>query len=231
MMYDGFTYTKKAEKKNRIRWECSRRKTVCCKGAVTTSLQRDDLHITVPHNHPADVYAAEASKVKMTMRDRVRDVRARPGQVLAAGIATAPLEVRARIGRLDSVRRNLRRQRRDGLPAEPATLADVNIVGLWAETSAQPPQPFLIFDNGTASAERVIVFSSPEQLRHLAMANRWYMDGNFAMSPPQFEQLYVIRAPLGDSAVSCVYALLSGKTLTFIKHVTKVFLVIIIIII
>lgn len=44
------------------------------------------------------------------------------------------------------------------------------------------------------------------------MADRWFMDRNFTMSPSQFQQLYVIRAPLGASAVSCVYALLSGKT-------------------
>jgi len=42
--------------------------------------------------------------------------------------------------------------------------------------------------------------------------NRWFIDGNFSMSPSQFQQLYVIRAPLGTSAVFCVYALLSGKS-------------------
>jgi len=44
------------------------------------------------------------------------------------------------------------------------------------------------------------------------MGERLFMDGNFAMSPSQFQKLYVIRAPLGASAVSCVYASLSGKT-------------------
>lgn len=133
-----------------------------------------------------DVATVDAEKVKATMRDRVRDVRARPGQVLAAGITAASQDVRLKIGRVDSVRRTLRRQRRGALPAEPATLADVNITGKWTETTAQNPQPFLIFDSGTTSAERVLIFSSPEQLRHLAMADRWFMDGNFSMSPSQF---------------------------------------------
>jgi len=53
------------------------------------------------------------------------------------------------------------------------------------------------------------------------MADRWFMDGNFAMSPSQFQQLYVIRAPLGASAVSCVYALLSGKTQTIYEILLK----------
>ena len=38
------------------------------------------------------------------------------------------------------------------------------------------------------------------------------MDGNFTIAPNIFDQLYVIRAPLGDAAVTCVYALLSGKS-------------------
>jgi len=169
-------------------------------------LLRDDLHVTVSHNHPADVAAVEALKVKTTMCDRVQDIQAQPGQVLAASVASVSQEVRVKIGRVDSIRRTLRRQRRGTLPPELATLADVNITSRWTETAAQNSQPFLIYENEAASAERVIVFSSPEQLRHLAMAERWLVDKNFAMLPSQFQQLYVIRAPLGASAVSCAPA-------------------------
>ena len=40
------------------------------------------------------------------------------------------------------------------------------------------------------------------------------MDGNYAMAPPVFGhgQLYVIRAPLAATYVTCVYALMAGKT-------------------
>ena len=47
---------------------------------------------------------------------------------------------------------------------------------------------------------------------YLGNATTWHMDGNFSMAPTIFKQLYVIRAPLDASAVSCVYALLPGKT-------------------
>jgi len=39
LLLNGFMYTKKAVKKNRIRWECSQRAAFDCKGAVTTSHQ------------------------------------------------------------------------------------------------------------------------------------------------------------------------------------------------
>ena len=38
LCYDGYTYTKKAAKRTRIRWECSKRKNKNCLGACTTSL-------------------------------------------------------------------------------------------------------------------------------------------------------------------------------------------------
>ena len=38
------------------------------------------------------------------------------------------------------------------------------------------------------------------------------MDGNLSLVPAVFEQLYVIRAPLGTTCISCIYALLPGKT-------------------
>ena len=38
------------------------------------------------------------------------------------------------------------------------------------------------------------------------------MDGTFASAPKLFKQLYVIRAPLGETTVACVYAYLPGKS-------------------
>jgi len=43
---------------------------------------------------------------------------------------------------------------------------------------------------------------------------RWFLDGNFKMAPPVFRQgqLYVLRAPLDSTYVTCVYALMAGKS-------------------
>ena len=46
----------------------------------------------------------------------------------------------------------------------------------------------------------------------MCRARTWFMDGNYAMAPEIFQQLYIIRVPLGETAVSCVYAFLSGKS-------------------
>ena len=38
------------------------------------------------------------------------------------------------------------------------------------------------------------------------------MDGTFQSVPLLFKQLYIIRASLGNSAVTCIYAFMTGKS-------------------
>ena len=96
------------------------------------------------------------------------------------------------------------RQKRSTLPAEPRTLSELTITGHWASTGGSTPQPFLVYDNGIEASERLLIFASPEQLRQLAVADTWFMNGTFDVAPRLFRQLYVIRVVIDDTAVSCV---------------------------
>ncbi len=55
------------------------------------------------------------------------------------------------------------------------------------------------------------MFAFDKGLRALSSAMAWYMDGNFAMAPKQFKQVFVERAILGRVPVSAAYALLPSK--------------------
>ena len=73
---------------------------------------------------------------------------------------------------------------------------------------------FLIFNDNN-----ILEFASDTALRHLAGSDTWYMDGTFNSASSLFCQLYVIRASLADSAVTCVYALLPDKCHTSYEHI------------
>lgn len=47
------------------------------------------------------------------------------------------------------------------------------------------------------------------------------MDGTFGVVPMIFDQLYAIRVPLGETSVSCVYALLPGRTQTLYEEMFR----------
>src|SRR5271157_1638887 len=88
----------------------------------------------------------------------------------------------------------------------------VYAAGEWTTTGGVEKEPFLIHDSGPDSCNRAVVYASERALKHLAQASTWFMDGTFSTAPKIFQQLYVIRAPIGESAVTCVYAFLSCKS-------------------
>lgn len=62
-----------------------------------------------------------------------------------------------------------------------------------------------------ADSNRLLVFASDIGLQLLSEADTWFMDGTHSTSPAQFQQLFCVRVPLGNSHVSAVYALLPSK--------------------
>ena len=108
------------------------------------------------------------------------------------------------------MKRNIRNTQQSFVPKDPATLQDLTIDGQWSQTSRE--EAFLIHNTGRDSHNRVIVFASYMGLRHLATIDTWYMDGTFKEAPGLFEQVYIIRAKLGESAVTCAYSLMTGKS-------------------
>ena len=205
-------YLKKRSYKNWIRWQCNRQRTAGCMGRLITDDTYENPRSQVKHNHPADRTGVEVTKLCTTMKAVAKQSRSRPNQILTQALLEASDEVRAIIGKIQTCMRDLQRQRRGCLPNDPATLPELVIPDEWTLTGGADPQPFLIHDSGPGQRQRVMVYAAEGQLRHLGQSDTWFMDGNYAMSPGVFEQLYVIRAHLGESAVSCVYAFLSGKS-------------------
>ena len=71
-------------------------------------------------------------------------------------------------------------------------------------------QDFLLYDSG-ANNERVLMFSSQNNLNTLRGCEHWFLDGTFKTAPTLFEQLYTIHGLTLGSTIPCVYALLPNK--------------------
>ena len=182
-------------------------------------LQNEDPVVQKAHSHEGSETAVQVAKMKAAMKDKGKSSRERPGQILAAQISQEQESVRAECGNPDSIKRTIRRIQRKNLPKEPTALKDVVIEGEWTETADK--EKFLIHDSGPTSHSRVIIFASKQGLTHLARQSNWYMDGTFSMAPKLFQQLYIICAQLGTSAVTCVYALLTGKSQCHYEQMLK----------
>ena len=55
------------------------------------------------------------------------------------------------------------------------------------------------------------MFATKDCLQLMCKSKIWFMDGNYKMAPKHFLQLYILRVPLGSTAVSVMCILLQRK--------------------
>ncbi len=213
LCYENHMYIKKKEHSDGIRWECVRRRRNTCRATLKTGLDMENAVVSGLHNHNSSAASVTVEKVRQTLKTRAAEAHERPKQIVAAELRELGQEEMARLGNLNTVKRDVQRQqRKHNQHVEPENWREFNIPEEWKTTGTGNPRQFLIHDSGTYGNGRVVVYGSDDCLRVLARADIWLMDGNFKMAPRIFEQLYIIRAPLGTSAVTCIFAFLTGKT-------------------
>ena len=105
-----------------------------------------------------------------------------------------------------TVKRLTRRYVAEGRPKDPNSLDLLKIENDWELT--KDGERFLLYDNGPDSDNRIMIFATDMCLQLLSGAQTWFMDGT---APLLFKQIYIIRANLASSAVSCVYVFLQRK--------------------
>lgn len=96
-----------------------------------------------------------------------------PMTVFTGVMATLEPDARIKMGQKESVTRNLRYAKRRNMPPEPARLSDLALDVKFKSTCGPSPQEFLIYDNDQLAAERLLIFSSPNQLRQLTFAEKF----------------------------------------------------------
>ena len=211
LCHNGFMYTKHSTRKTKIWWKCTWRSSCQCRGSLITDLQRENPEVGQPHNHPADQSQVRLSKVRLTMKQQAAQTRDKPSQIFSQSVSQCDDAVKALLPTADSCKRTLRNQR--PTPRALQRLADLgDLPREFTLTTGPTPENFLIYDNGNNRNDRILVFGTTASLRLFAAAETFYMDGNFAMAPNIFRQLYVIRVPFGRDVVTAVYALLPTKT-------------------
>ncbi|VDH96256.1 Hypothetical predicted protein [Mytilus galloprovincialis] len=108
-----------------------------------------------------------------------------------------------------SCKSSLYRQRNTELPRQPATRQDIDLQGEWRETSGQN---FVLSEDGDIN--KILVFGTSDNLRHLSQANTIFADGTFYASPVLFKQLYTIHALIEEEMYPSIFAFLPDKCQT-----------------
>ncbi|CAF4668798.1 unnamed protein product [Rotaria sp. Silwood2] len=75
------------------------------------------------------------------------------------------------------------------------------------------------------SPGRILVWASDIQLKLLFNSEKLYMDGTFATSPPDFDQVFIIQSILHGTCVPVVYALLPDRKAATYIHLFNILFV------
>jgi hypothetical protein len=136
-----------------------------------------------------------------------------PVQIITNVIATTSRDIQPCLTGKNALRQQVKRAKRLCDEAvEPKTLNDFTLPDVYSTTLSGVPFAKDI-SNGT---ERILLFTTIENLKWLQEAKFWIMDGTFKTVPTLFRQLYSIHAPAGGNVnsqiVPLVYALMSLKS-------------------
>ena len=208
---DNFLYYRSKDLAAGIRWECCRRQHDRCKAAVKTNFNMTNPVLLGDHTHNSHPSEIEIAKCRQEMKERAKNSREKPKQIVASAIARLDEDARSIIGSVDTLRRDIQRHQRSARPTDPTSLSSLVIPEDFKVTNDEDPRQFLIHDSGNGVRQRLVIFATESSLRVLASASTWFMDGNFSMAPVIFSQIYVIRVPFSESAITCVYSFLPGK--------------------
>ena len=186
--FNGYFYTKQYEKSAKIRWVCDQKKSRHCLGALITDIPNGNPNETTGHNHLPDQGRIETARTREEMKSQAATTIAAPSAIQTGILLHTDDEVKARIGTRGACTQAMSRARRKTLPANPTTLAQLVIQDGFATTGGLNPVRFLLHDNGINNPlnSRIVIYSTDEDLRRLAAANRWYADGNFKVVPTIF---------------------------------------------
>lgn len=200
---NGYLYNRNKVRQTCVHWRCSIK---TCTGKCTTI--DDFVRNTSEHNHPPE--SEELLTFVSTLRKRAREETTHMHSLYNDEITRQDEALIPQFPSFPSMSSALYRHRKKNLPSLPKSRAEVNLEGSWTEAS--DGRPFLLINDGEDN--KILAFSTTEQLEILQSADVLYMDGTFSSCPELWDQVYVIHARCQEVMYPLVYVLLPDRQLT-----------------
>ena len=109
---------------------------------------------------------------------------------------------------LYSTKCSLYRLKQKQLPPFPTSRDEVHFKVEWTQIIVG--EPFLLAEDGDGD-DKIIIFSTDANIRHLSEADKIYVDGTFQTCPRLFYQIFMVHAFIKGKQFPFVYCLLPGK--------------------
>ncbi|CAF3241115.1 unnamed protein product [Rotaria sp. Silwood2] len=162
------------------------------------------------HNYNGNAVSIEIRLFKEKVRDRATNSNESTQAVIDNFLTNLSDHAVVRLPDFKHIKRNIQNRRgQNNLPEIPhdRTFNQIPV----QLTTTKRNSSFLQYDSG-AGNDRIIIFSSLEQLQLLENCEQLLVDGTFKVTPSIFYQLYALHVVYRNSVLPVVFALLPNKT-------------------
>lgn len=211
LCYQGYLYIRQKDLANgAVAWECDKRRRESCTARL--KVRGEELIAQLnEHNHGPDASRKQVLDVKATIKRRALDTEETPQQIISTAVANVTESAAAQLPPIRHIKRGIRRYKNNAghalpIPPTPQTMV---IPEKYKVTNSD--EPFLLYDSGIDSPNRMLIFSTETNLRALTTTGHWFADGTFKVAPELFYQVFTIHALVDNNIMPCVYALLPNK--------------------
>ena len=175
---------------------------------------------TGEHLHDPDEQQISSLTLKAGVKRRARDTNDTTHYIIGDSLETETESNVIKLPRLDSLERNVRRERQtmNAAPVQPESLHDLVIPTEYQITAKG--DNFLLYDSGLG-IQRIIIFGTKCNVEMLNASQIWLADGTYKTAPSLFSQVYTIHGlrggpnPLQDGhLLPSLFVLLPNKTET-----------------
>ena len=209
LVIEGYIYCKNKSLTNGSScWECEERRSKNgCNARVTLYENEEIIKGPSEHKHPPKPENIAVGKIRSNMRRMANETTSTPNIIIGDQLQGASGETLAKLPKLDTLRRCIRRQRQEQGRYPP--IPNGPNFNIPQEYAIIGEEQFLQYDNGRE--DRILIFGTRDSLDYLENSRNWFMDGTFSVSPPQFAQLYTVHGLQNGRNVAGAYTLLPNK--------------------
>lgn len=207
VVYHNYIYRKETSYKEKTFWKCVQYDNVRCMGRL--QLVNNNVFKVTEHSHPPNSANVCARKVLTQIKTTSKQTNDDPQEIIANVCRDIAPAVLAELPKFNSLKRAINTQRSTGeVVANCRSLQDLIIPERYKTINNVQ---FLLFDEQFGE-DRILIFSTEDNLEFLVRNQNWFCDGTFKASPVLFNQLYTIHAIENGLSIPVVYGLLSSRS-------------------
>ncbi|CAF1296683.1 unnamed protein product [Adineta steineri] len=217
--HEGYLYIISKESVDKIIWCCRNYRHRQCRGRIHT-INGQVTELVGNHNHEPVHSAGEVAEARTQMVHAAKQTINTTHNIVANGVSNLSDRAIASLPNLQNLKRTVQRNRQmhqNPLPL-PANRNSFIIDPIFTITNRD--RTFLQFDSGPID-QRMLIFSTKNQLKMLKNSSHIYLDGTFDVVPELYFQLYTIHVQYLGHILPAVYVLLPGKKQILYKNMFK----------